>query len=235
MEKVTTGIEGLDALLGGGLPRGRAYLISGEPGTGKTTFCLQFLLEGVKQNENTLYIGLDERPEHLIEDALSIGWDITPHLKAERLRIVDITSYFATHPTQEEPTDPMQIVDDIVRMVHQGQVTRLVIDPIAPLTGHYSDRAAVAQYVRKLIFSLESEKACTSLLTSYMPVGAAGFSPDGIVEFSASGIIVLRLVKHHAKYMRSIWLRKIRSAANDLTEYSFDMLPTRGIVLRQPL
>ena len=51
MEKVSTGIEGVDRLLSGGLPKGKSYLVAGEPGTGKTLFCLQYLLEGAKKGE----------------------------------------------------------------------------------------------------------------------------------------------------------------------------------------
>src|ERR1700761_3079059 len=63
--RCTTGIEGLDDILGGGLPRNRVYLIQGDPGAGKTTLALQFLLEGVKQGETGLYITLSETREEL--------------------------------------------------------------------------------------------------------------------------------------------------------------------------
>src|SRR3954471_18141003 len=71
-----TGIDGLDDVLEGGLPAGHLYLIEGEPGTGKTTLALQFLLEGVKRGETVLYVTLSETKQELINVAASHGWSL---------------------------------------------------------------------------------------------------------------------------------------------------------------
>ena len=72
----STGVPGLDDILGGGLPRHRIYLLQGDPGVGKTTIALQFLLEGARQNEAGLYITLSETREELEQVAESHGWDL---------------------------------------------------------------------------------------------------------------------------------------------------------------
>ena len=64
-EKVSTGVVGLDAVLGGGLPAQRLHLIEGAPGTGKTTLAIQFLMEGVRQGEAVLYVALSETVDEL--------------------------------------------------------------------------------------------------------------------------------------------------------------------------
>jgi len=74
--KVSTGIEGLDNVLGGGLPENRLYLVQGQPGVGKTTLALQFLQEGVQRGEKVLYITLSETKEELEEVADSHGWSL---------------------------------------------------------------------------------------------------------------------------------------------------------------
>src|ERR1700692_2128291 len=74
--RVSTGVEGLDTVLGGGLPRNRIYLLEGRTGSGKTTFALQFLLEGVRRGERVLYITLSETKEELVAVAQSHGWPI---------------------------------------------------------------------------------------------------------------------------------------------------------------
>src|SRR6185503_13002937 len=71
-----TGIAGLDDILRGGLPRGQIYLVEGNPGTGKTTLSLQFLLEGVKRGETVLYITLSETEAELHKVAESHGWSL---------------------------------------------------------------------------------------------------------------------------------------------------------------
>src|SRR4051812_12882195 len=74
--RCATGIEGLDNILGGGLPRNRLYLVQGDPGVGKTTLALQFLLRGIREGEAGLYITLSETKEELELVARSHHWDI---------------------------------------------------------------------------------------------------------------------------------------------------------------
>src|SRR3954453_7192288 len=71
-----TGIEGLDDILAGGLRRNRLYLVEGEPGTGKTTLALQFLIEGARCGEKCLYITLAETEQELRVSAASHRWDL---------------------------------------------------------------------------------------------------------------------------------------------------------------
>src|SRR5215203_4525525 len=83
--RVSTGIEGLDYILKGGLPENRLYLVEGNPGTGKTTMGLRFLLEGERKGEKGLYITLSESREELIAVGQSHGWNL------ESLIIQDLT------------------------------------------------------------------------------------------------------------------------------------------------
>src|SRR4028118_1563221 len=76
--KCKTGVEGLDEILMGGLPCHRFYLVQGDPGVGKTTLGLQFLLAGEKIGEKGLYITLSETHDELIEVANSHHWDLSP-------------------------------------------------------------------------------------------------------------------------------------------------------------
>src|SRR3954452_4942083 len=76
MPIVSTGVEGLDDILGGGLPASRLYLVEGRPGSGKTTLGLQFLLEGLRQGERCLYISLSESKRELLSVAERHGWSL---------------------------------------------------------------------------------------------------------------------------------------------------------------
>src|SRR5687767_7591888 len=74
--RVATGVAGLDAILNGGLPRDRLYLVQGDPGVGKTTLALQFLLEGRRLGESGLYVTLGETREELVDVAASHDWSL---------------------------------------------------------------------------------------------------------------------------------------------------------------
>src|SRR6201999_4666660 len=77
-KRLTTGVSGLDDILGGGLTPHRVYLVEGTPGTGKTTLSLQFLLDGLKRGESGLYITLSETAEELSAVAATHGWSLEP-------------------------------------------------------------------------------------------------------------------------------------------------------------
>ncbi len=234
--RVSSGIEGFDRLLFGGFPKGRVYLIAGEPGTGKTIFGLQFLLEGAKRGETGVFISIDERPEHIIADVEALGWDIQPYLADGRIRILDITSYFSTHHVgAESEIDIERVITDVTRFVTESGASRVVVDPVAPIVFAQRNVPAVAEYIRRLIFSLEDAGTATTLMSSYVPVGSDAMSQHGVEEFAASGIILLRLIKIGNRYVRAVWVRKMRGTRIDLSEYTFEILPERGIVLRQPL
>src|SRR5512139_3417564 len=74
--KVPTGIQGLDAVLEGGLPLGRTTLVGGGPGSGKTVLALEFLYRGALAGESGLFVSFEERREALQANAAAIGWDL---------------------------------------------------------------------------------------------------------------------------------------------------------------
>src|SRR4051812_26662273 len=104
VEHASTGIVGLDSILGGGLPTNHLYLLDGEPGTGKTTLALQFLLEGAKIGEHGLYVTLSESTLELEGVAQSHGWNL------DDIEIFELTAagtapadeYTLFHPAEVE-------------------------------------------------------------------------------------------------------------------------------------
>lgn len=90
MERVTTGIPGLDPLIDGGIPKGFNVLIVGRPGTGKTIFGLQYLYNGALKGENGLYVTLDSNGEVIRQQAENFGWDVKKLEAEKKLCILDV-------------------------------------------------------------------------------------------------------------------------------------------------
>jgi len=235
-KRVSTGIPGLDRLIGGGLVAGRSYLVSGEPGTGKTIMCLQYILEGISKGEKGVFVSIDEKPEHLIEDAKALGWDLSSKIDEGTLQILDVSSYFVeAGKSKGKSIDVERVIDDLSRFVKKAGATRLVIDPVAPLCSKSEAFSDIQDYIKRLIFLLEEQTGCTTLLTSHVPVGTNRLSQYDVEEFVVSGILLLRLVKPEKKYLRTVFVRKMRATAVDLSEWAFDIVKEKGLVLRQPL
>jgi len=133
-DRVPTGVTGLDSVLGGGLLRDRIYLVEGDPGVGKTTVALQFLLQGVKRGEKALYITLSETEAEIREIAASHGWDLDGlsmfELSAlgEQMRIDAENTVF--HPSDVELTETTRT---ILAFVEKIGPQRVVFDSLSEL------------------------------------------------------------------------------------------------------
>ena len=186
-ELAKVGIPGLDAVLAGGLPQNRMYLIQGDPGVGKTTLALQFLLEGVKQGEKCLYITLSETEAEVRSVALSHGWDIS------QLNIYELSA--SAQRLQSEPESTLFVSSEIelheatktlIAEVERVKPTRVVFDSLSELRLLAQD----ALRYRRQILSLKEYFAgqkCTVLMLD-------GLSIDLPLESLAHGVISLHLV-----------------------------------------
>lgn len=182
-----TGVAGLDDILGGGLPRNRVYLLQGDPGVGKTTLALQFLLEGARVGENGLYITLSETKEELEEVGSSHGWNLTPvtlfelSSLAEQLQGEADSTFF--HPSEIELN---RTTKALLEEVDRVKAARVVFDSL-------SEMRMLAEHplrYRRQILHLKQffgGKKCTVLLLDDSPSGAR----DLQIESVAHGVIGL--------------------------------------------
>jgi circadian clock protein KaiC len=133
MPRARTGIEGLDEILGGGLPANHLYLIDGAPGSGKTTLALQFLLEGVSHGERGLYVTLSESRDELLEVASSHGWSLDG-IEVFELSTLGLSAaeegYTMFHPSEVEL---QETVDSILKAVQNQSPQRVVFDSLSEM------------------------------------------------------------------------------------------------------
>ena len=132
--RASTGIEGLDHVLGGGLPTGRFHLIQGDPGSGKTTLGLQFLLEGLRRGEKGLYVTLSETGEELRAVADSHGWDLSGLPIFELASGVEYLS-LAEQNTLFEPSEIelAEVTRALLAEVERVKPVRVVFDSLSEM------------------------------------------------------------------------------------------------------
>ena len=132
-DRAATGIEGLDNILGGGLPCNRLYLVQGYPGTGKTTLALQFLRQGQAKGESVLYITLAESAEELRATAVSHGWepdDVAIHEHLPATQLSPETQHTLFH---SDEVDLSETVSALLQVIERAQPRRLVLDSLSEL------------------------------------------------------------------------------------------------------
>jgi circadian clock protein KaiC len=205
-DRISTGITGLDQLLRGGLTGQRMYLVAGYPGTGKTTLALQFLLEGRKRGETTLYVTLSETEAELNAIAKSHGWsldgiEIFPLPMSEGISAED--QYTLYHPAEIELGET---VKGVLAAVDRLRPTRVVFDSLSELKLLARDPL---RYRRQILALKEffSGRECTVVLLDDLSAGGG----DLQLESLAHGVIVLETLPfEYGRARRRLRVSKLR-------------------------
>lgn len=228
--RIATGIDGLDPLLEDGFLREKSYVVTGDAGTGKTTACLQFLLKGLVNGEKGVYVTVDERPSDILDSAASLGWDLQPYVQDKRLVILDASPYFSARAgaVSQREVDVQRIVTDLASHTSRMQAQRLAIDPVGPLIRSDTSAGRSEEQARLLIQLLQSQLQTTNLLSSH---SRRDQETSSIEEFLAAGVFALRMVRLGEKFIRTLWIKKMRGTAAEPAEYEFNISKGKGIVL----
>lgn len=220
INRVKTGIEGLDELISGGFVEGSTILVTGTPGSGKTTFSMQYLYYGAKDyKEPGIFISLEEDPDRMINNfENTFNWNIRELMSDKKLVMTKVELY---------DFDKMRIT--IEDLVDKFNAQRLVIDPTTVL-GLYFEKEL---QIRRSLLELDSmlkKLGCTTLMTNEIPEGSGGISAFGIEEFTADGIVVLYYTKDGNVFTRSLAVRKMRATNHDTSIHPVE-ITKRGMVV----
>jgi KaiC domain protein len=185
-ERVKVGILGLDDMLGGGLIPGSICSIIGTYGTGKTTFSLEFVWDGLKKKENVIYISLEEREDRILTYMQMKGWDVKPFLN-KSLFVIKL-----------DPTDfnlaNNRIRNELPRLIDQVKANRVVIDPISLFEDLFATDSERRQEMFRFIEGLRDKK-CTIMMTSETDRNNVFSSRHGLIEYLSDTVILLRYVR----------------------------------------
>jgi KaiC/GvpD/RAD55 family RecA-like ATPase len=203
MERVKTGIPGLDEIMHGGMPESQTMLLSGTAGTGKTILASQYVYMGAKKyKEPCVYLSFEEAPESIKRNALNFGWDFGP---LEKSGIFSFVKYDPYH------------VDDIVThlegKIREISAKRVVVDSISALSFYLREDSNF----RRTLFNLSSvlEKLnCTSIMISEVLPGSPGLSRHGLAEFVADAAVILYYSRVDASFSRAIQVWKLRGSSH---------------------
>jgi circadian clock protein KaiC len=235
-ERVPTGIKGLDEILEGGFPKGRSILVTGDPGTGKTIFSLQFLLEGLTRGEKGIYVAADEGPLDIVEQAASLGWDLEGYIEKKELAILNAATYLSSLPgsAREKHVDVQKALGDLSGFVNRLEAKRLVLDPAGPFVLLRDSTSRIQDQTRLLIKLLRTTMQTTNILTSYAVPRTGERTLHGIEEYLVAGAVILEMICAGKRFTRGLVVEKMRCTDVKPAQHEFDIVKGQGIVFQSP-
>ncbi len=205
-ERVSTGIGGLDGLMGGGLVRRSVAVVEGGPGSGKSIFCMQFLVRGIEErSEPGIYLSFEESPEHILEDMKKFAWGLPEKVKSGMLQIV--------HYTPEQINQVLTSGGGTVRdLIDASRARRLVVDSLTAFSLLYKDTLQERKAAFALFEALRRWD-CTALVTVESEPEREG--RGGLpLEFEADAVILLYNQRREHVRERSIEILKMRGTSH---------------------
>ncbi len=247
--RVKTGIEGFDELIEGGLLKDRQYLVSGSPGSGKSTFGVQFLAFGALAGEAGAYMALSESMDTIIEDMSRYNLHIEELVNKKKLFFLElgpaaqyaeyeevstlITPNYEQHTAESSdsaPPTPQSVFMNVEAVVKQHNIKRLVIDSLSSIRFTSSHVALEEKSINRFIRNLKT-LGCTTLLLSELT------KPDAytIEQFASHGVIFLHNFMDNQRGMvRAVQIIKMRGTKHDCEMRGIEFT-NKGLIVLKPL
>ncbi len=213
-KRVTTGIKGLDEMLGGGFLPGSMVLVRGAPGTGKTSLAIQFLIHGAaKHNEPGLFISFEEFSSSLYRDAEALGWNLKELEASGKLHLV-FTSPEVLLASMESPDSRLN------RLILDANIRRLALDSVS----HFDRLTDDTQKLRHVYTSVANglrREGVTAMLLGEEGQAEYRRAFQGGLSFIVDTIIMLRYVEIESAMQRAIVVLKMRGSnhAKEIRRY----------------
>ncbi|MBD3262274.1 MAG: hypothetical protein GF334_11530 [Candidatus Altiarchaeales archaeon] len=229
MERVKSGIEGFDNLLGGGFLNHSVNLLSGCSGSGKTIFAVYYIYNGAKKfGEKGLYITLEEMTEHIVRDVGEIGLNLED-VDDELFHMYDLSALRAnvlsTKDELSSPESPMRL-DNLLEFIELNfqDAKRIAIDSLVPLNMVYEDMKTLRGELFRFTIGLK-RLGITTVLTTEIPYSSHDLSRFGMEDFLSDSVTVFRM---REEWGRQVKVHKMRGS-NHFKDYVDYTISNQGL------
>jgi circadian clock protein KaiC len=230
IERVATGINGFDQFALGGLPKGRATLVTGTTGSGKTLFAAEFLARGIlRSGEPGVFVTFEEQPEDIRRNFGSLGFPIAQWEREGMWDFVD-----ASADVEEAPVIGGYGLDAlkarISHAVSEIGAARVSIDSLGAIFTRFGDAAIVRRELARIADALDAI-GVTAIVTAERGSEYDGVSRHGVEEFVLDNVIILRNVIAGERRRRTMEIVKMRGLPHRTGEWLFTIDPSDGLVV----
>jgi KaiC/GvpD/RAD55 family RecA-like ATPase len=225
MDKIRSGIYGLNPLLDGGINEHSTTVVIGASGAGKTTFALQFIMRGMEVGDDGVFISLDENQKQIIIEAEAMGWtNIHKYIKDERLVFIDASGeQFSNFIKVELP--------DFINE-WKGTKSRIVIDPLTPVLWATKERYEQRELMSFLLKEVRKVGTVLCTLEEHGSMGDLSGQETIIPMYIADCIIHLKYRTINESVMRSLQIIKCRSSKHSETSHPYRIVGGLGLVVQ---
>ncbi len=242
VEKCPTGINGLDDITDGGLPRGRTTLVCGGAGSGKTLLSMEFLVRGAQEfGENGVFMSFEESCDELAQNVGSLGFDIQDLIRSKKMAIDQVR----VERSEIEETGDYDLEGLFVRMgsmIDGVGAKRVVVDSLESLFSSLPNETVLRSEIRRL-FRYLKEKNVTVIVTGEQgPAGAVGLTRHGLEEYISDCVIFLDNRVANQVATRRLRIVKYRGSPHGMSEYptvidgnGLSVLPISALKLAYPV
>lgn len=216
-KRVKTGSPGLDEILRGGLLEGSATLVEGSAGTGKTTLALQFIMQGVQENQHGIIFTFEQFPEQYYDCAEELGWDLRGLQKAGKLQVVFTT-----------PEDFLSDLEDgdgrVAKLIQTHGTKRLALDSITHFEKLSPDIGELRRIETDIVHCIKREDITSILLKENANVLGKWDVSMNKIPFIVDTYILLRYLEMESEIKRCLMVLKMRGSDHDkdIREYRIE-------------
>ena len=229
--RVPSGIQGLDTVLGGGLPQRRLTLVAGTAGSGKTLVSVQFLAHGVDQHDEAgVFVTFEERPAAIRRNFRSFGWDVAAWEERGKWRFVDASPHVEDDTVVAGEYDLSSLVVRVKHAVAQSGARRVALDSTGSLVDQFDDAVAARRALFQVAAELH-EMGVTAVMTAERGEDYGPITRHGFEEFVADNVVILRNALEGEKRRRTVEVLKLRGGSHLKGEQLFTIRAGRGMVV----
>ena len=222
IKRLSTGIKGFDKLVSGGFKPNSINLVAGGPGSGKTIFSIQFLMEGIKAGEKVLYITFEEKKKKLFDDMGDFGWNLEKAEKEGKFTILEYTP----EKVKKMLAEGGGVLES---MIEKSNVKRIVIDSITSFALLYRDELTKKEAALAL-FEMIDKWGCTAVLTA-QEESIESDTVSAALEFEVDSIIIIYHTKMKGERIRGVEILKMRGTKHPSKTFKMEISDSKGMLV----